>query len=77
MKGIVLLLILAFIGAVVYFGFFAGRAGSHGLTEEQKQWALATCGVLTESNRGQHNLLGACQKTGTNAAKQKRLLEQW
>lgn len=74
MKGFVLLLILAFIGAIVYFGFIKS---SGGLTEEQKRWALATCGVLTESNRGQHDLLGACQKTETNAAQQKRLLEQW
>jgi hypothetical protein len=77
MRGLRLLLVLALLGAVVYFGFFAARTGSHGLAEKQKQWALATCGVLTERNRGRHDLLGGCEKTEANAAKEQRLLEQW
>jgi len=74
MKGFVLLLILVLIGLALYFGFFKNARGP---TEEQKQWALATCGVLTERNRGRHDLLGTCEKTEANAAKQQRLLKKW
>ena len=31
-------------------------------TQEQKLWALATCAVLTESNRRRHDMLGGCER---------------
>ncbi len=46
-------------------------------TKEQKLWALATCAVLTESNRMRHDLLGGCERTAEEAERQQKSLAEW
>lgn len=45
--------------------------------ELQKRWALATTAVLTESNGGDHTLLGGCERTPENAEKWAGILKEW
>jgi len=47
------------------------------ITEQQKMWALATTAVLTESNRGNHNLLGGDEATPTNRKAWRESLATW
>lgn len=44
---------------------------------EQKMWALATCAVLTERNRGRHDLLGGCERTERNIEAWQGSLREW
>jgi hypothetical protein len=46
-------------------------------TQAQKMWALATCAVLTEYNRGRHDVLGGCERTEGNIRCQLELLASW
>jgi len=44
---------------------------------EQKQWALATTGILTECNRENHNMLAGVECTEQSVAKHTMLLSDW
>lgn len=47
-------------------------------TYEQKMWALATTGIITEMNLQRHDLLGGREKTAENIKSIKeRLLKKW
>ena len=46
-------------------------------SHEQKMWALATCAVLTESNKDRHDLLGFCERTPQEVAACEKSLERW
>jgi hypothetical protein len=46
-------------------------------TQEQKLWALATCAILTESNRRRHDLLGGCERTPEDIKAWQDSLAQW
>ena len=46
-------------------------------TPMQKHWALATCGILTENNKGSHVLLGAFIVNQHNKEVEQQLLEKW
>jgi hypothetical protein len=52
-------------------------ACSRGPTEEQQRWALATTGVLTESNQERHDILGGEERSQDGATKQRQLLSEW
>ena len=45
---------------------------------DQKMWALATIGIITEMNGDSHSLLGGCEKTEKNINRVKeQLLRKW
>lgn len=44
---------------------------------DQKKWVLATCGILTEMNQGDHELLGARHPDQQNQMTQRDSLERW
>lgn len=46
-------------------------------TKQQKLWALATCAVLTESNRRRHDLLGGCERTPVEIKTWQESLAKW
>lgn len=46
-------------------------------TPTQKKWALATCGILTESNKGRHDLLGSCTVNQAHKEAGQKLLAKW
>jgi hypothetical protein len=46
-------------------------------TQEQKEWALATCAIITEINGGRHDLLGGAEPSPRVAESWKEGLEQW
>jgi hypothetical protein len=46
-------------------------------TREQKMWALATCAILTESNKGRNDLLGGCQRTPKDCNDWQKGLANW
>jgi hypothetical protein len=46
-------------------------------TPTQKKWALATCGILTESNQGRHDLLGSFTANQANKEAEQKLLARW
>ena len=46
-------------------------------TAEQKAWALATCALLTESNRGRHDLLGGSERTPAEVQSWQEGLAKW
>jgi hypothetical protein len=46
-------------------------------TQQQKLWALATCAILTESNRRNHNLLGGCERSPKEIEGWKKSLKKW
>ncbi|MCX7009667.1 MAG: DUF1266 domain-containing protein [Kiritimatiellaeota bacterium] len=46
-------------------------------TPTQKKWALATCGILTESNQGRHDLLGSFTANQANKEAELKLLARW
>lgn len=46
-------------------------------THEQKLWALATCAVLTESNRRRHDMLGGCERTPEEIKAWQESLAKW
>lgn len=46
-------------------------------TQAQKMWALATCGLLTESNQGRHDLLGSSEPTDENIRRRRESLAEW
>lgn len=50
--------------------------GHRSFSTDQKKWALATCGILTEINQGRHELLGAEYPTPSNQQDQRDLLEK-
>jgi hypothetical protein len=47
------------------------------LTEDQKAWALALTGVLSEKNGARHDILGGEESTPKNIRDQKLVLEEW
>lgn len=46
-------------------------------TAAQKKWALATCGILTENNRGNHALLGSYVANQHYKEVEQKLLREW
>ena len=47
-------------------------------THDQKMWALATIGIITEMNNDRHDLLGGCEKTEENSIRvREKLLKKW
>ncbi len=46
-------------------------------TEVQKQWALATCAVLTESNEDRHDVLGGCDRSPKKIKAWQNSLAKW
>jgi hypothetical protein len=46
-------------------------------TQDQKLWALATCGILTESNQERHDLLGGCERTPDEIRAWQNGLAKW
>jgi hypothetical protein len=46
-------------------------------TQQQREWALGICGILTEMNNGHHALLGGEPVTPENRENQKTLLNRW
>jgi hypothetical protein len=50
---------------------------STGPGEEQRLWALATTGILTEYNRERHDILEGVERTKENITKHKILLNYW
>ena len=46
-------------------------------TQEQKLWALATCAILTESNRKSHDLLGGCKRSPKQIKAWQNSLVKW
>ena len=52
-------------------------ACTQGPKDDQKFWALATTGVLTEYNHERHDILEGVERTEDNIAKHANLLEYW
>lgn len=48
-----------------------------GPTDEQRLWALAAAGVLTEANGDQHDILAGCEATPDEIEKQRLSLSKW
>ena len=47
-------------------------------THNQKMWALAAIGIITEMNDDRHDLLGGCEKTEENKIRViEKLLKEW
>lgn len=46
-------------------------------TESQKQWALATCAVLTQSNGRRHDILGGCDRSPKEIKAWQESLAKW
>jgi hypothetical protein len=50
---------------------------TQGPGDEQKSWALATTGILTEYNRERHDILEGVERTDENITKHENLLDYW
>jgi hypothetical protein len=52
-------------------------ACTQGPKNEQKSWALATTGILTQYNHERHDILEGVERTEENITKHKNLLDYW
>lgn len=46
-------------------------------SREQKMWALGACALLTERNKGNHEILGFVEKNDINAERERKTLKEW
>ena len=77
-KSLILILIIGLLYGCAGFEKSTKEISLCEYTNDQKMWAIATIGIITEMNNDRHDLLGGCEKSEENSIRvREKLLKKW